>query len=148
MAEVYFKKPVHAGEHCRHYSYIHASFADRSQGAQCGPQCARGLDLSGGTIRCMPIQPVSERCPEREGYTDEERAEWRAWVDASIARATLIMAQMPGSSTSRKSRSEWGKSGSFNCPGCNAGTVRWSRAPNNGHLRAACSTPHCFAVIQ
>lgn len=38
--------------------------------------------------------------------------------------------------------------GSFDCPACGTGKVRFGRARTNGHLHAACSTPQCFAVMQ
>ena len=63
-----FTRPVRATHHCRHYSYRHADLI-----SECGPQCARGLDLSmpGASLGCMPDQ--ARTCTVREEYTEAER---------------------------------------------------------------------------
>jgi hypothetical protein len=124
--------PPRAREHCRHYSY--------QLGLNGGPQCQRGVDMSavGATLPCMP--PEHQRgatCTRREEWTAAERAAWKEFSANSIARAVVIMKAIPDA----------GDGGRIDCPVC-GGTVSWSRARRNGHLHAACSTPHCFAVMQ
>jgi hypothetical protein len=142
-----FNRPLRATHHCRHYSY------ERGMNwKDAGPRCAAGVDMSDPTsvVACMPpdgVTVVTNPCPWREEYTDAERAAWQAWREESMARMVIVMAQMPGSSRDRKG-GRWGESGSFACPACNDGTVKWVRAPNNGHLHAACTTPGCFGVVE
>lgn len=38
-------------------------------------------------------------------------------------------------------------SGSFPCPKCHE-QLRWSAAPSNGHIWAACTTARCVRVMQ
>jgi hypothetical protein len=124
--------PPRAREHCRHYSY--------QLGWNGGPQCARGVDMAaaGAALPCMP--PDYQRgvtCPKREEWSAAERATWQEFSANSIARAAVIMQAIP----------DTGEAGRIACPVC-GGKVSWSRARSNGHLHAACSTPHCFAVMQ
>lgn len=126
-------KPPIARQHCRHYSY---EFGLRGR----GPMCAVGCDMSapGAALPCMPAG--SQRgaiCERREEWTDAERAEWRAWSDHHQERMLAVFAVLPEDA-----------SGSFECPACGTGTVRYARARSNGHLHASCSTPQCFAVMQ
>lgn len=142
-----FKKPVHANKHCRHYSY-RRGFTD-----DCGPCCAKGLDLSGpGAANvCMPksVEPSPEKriCAQREEYTATERDIWKKWQTESMGRMIIILEVISGSAD-KKDKEYWGKQGQLQCPACETGTVRWTRAPNNGHLWASCSTPNCFGVSQ
>lgn len=124
--------PPRAREHCRHYSY--------QRGWNGGPQCARGVDMSGAgaALPCMP--PDHQRgatCAKREDWSSAERAAWKEFSTNNIARAGVIVQAIPRA----------GDSGRIECPVC-GGTVSWSRARLNGHLHAACSTPNCFAVMQ
>lgn len=96
----------------------------------------------------MPDSKVAVACNLREEHTEEERATWKAWRDERMLRMITIMAQMPGSSRDKKNKPEWGKRGEFPCPCCDGGTVQWSRASINGHLRSVCSTTDCFGVIE
>lgn len=135
-------KPLRATFHCRHYAYENTGLAGWRAGNHGGPLCARGVDLRtepGAARACMPPDGATPPpCPQREEFTAEERAVWRDWVDARVTRAVIIMAAIP----------QAGFTGSLTCPACGIGTVRWSRALNNGHLAADCSTPNCFSVIQ
>lgn len=145
-APMKFNKPPKASQHCRHYDYKMALGDDR------GPCCARGLDLSspGAANVCMPkaVGVVPEKvCLQREEYTATERDNWKKWQTESMGRLIVILAVIPGSAD-KKDKAYWGKTGSLDCPACNAGKVKWTRAPNNGHLWASCTTPHCFMVIQ
>ncbi|QOZ25340.1 hypothetical protein XH93_18365 [Bradyrhizobium sp. CCBAU 51753] len=96
----------------------------------------------------MPASPQQVACDKREEHTDEERAVWEAWRKERMARMLVVLAQIPGSSRDKKNKPEWGKSGEFDCPACKEGKVRWSRASVNGHVRAACTTPDCFGVME
>ena len=141
MSEL-FPKPLHANKHCRHYSYKMGLNDDR------GPTCAKGLDLAskpGAALVCMPDLGAN-LCAQREEFTEIERAAWEEWRNQSMARMILIMPLIPGSGAKRDEY--WGKTGKFSCPACEVGNVRWTRAPNNGHIWASCSTPNCFSVIQ
>ena len=123
-------KPEVARHHCRHYSY--------GRGLQGHPQCAVGVDNTGpGAARpCMPDPQA--HCPSREEWTAEERTAWEAWMVEHHTRLVVVMSAIPRD----------GFDGSLPCPGCGVGTVRWSRARSNRHLHAACTTPHCFQVMQ
>jgi hypothetical protein len=142
-------KPARASRHCRHYSYERDRRGILLGGRGGGPLCARGVDLRsepGGSVPCMPPALPGEKpsfrpcepCALREEYSEAERAAWQAWRDESTHRMLVIYAAIPAE----------GLDGSLPCPGCDAGTVRWSRALSNQHLQAACSTPNCFSVIQ
>lgn len=39
------------------------------------------------------------------------------------------------------------QSGSVPCPKC-GGSLSFAKAPGNGHIRAACSTPDCLRFMQ
>ena len=139
------ERPLHASHHCRHYEYVRAE-------KDWGPKCAAGIDLqcAGANVApCMP-EPASTApvCAWREEHTDAERAAWKAWVDERAGRMIVILAQIPGSSRDKKNKPFWGQSGEFKCLACEGGTVRWSRARVNGHVRAACTTLNCFGVIE
>lgn len=127
-------RPPHATHHCRHYSYRRATDDWGAKCAQCMPRSEPG--------------PYVEPCAWREEWTDDERAAWKAWSDERAVRMLTIIAQIPGSSRDKKTKPFWGKSGEFPCPACKTGTVRWARASVNGHMRAACTTPDCFGVIE
>lgn len=145
-------RPLKATKHCRHYDYVRSTEREKD-----GPHCACGIDLRekpGATQVCMPPnvvfnnkEPTPEPCSWREEFTDAEREQWEAWCVESLARAALIMEQIPGSAD-RKDRASWGTQGSLPCPACKTGTVKWVRARSNGHLHAGCSTPFCFGVVQ
>lgn len=128
-------RPPVARQHCRHYRYHDA------------PTCAVGKDLTApGTYRCCMPNPA-DPCDKREEWTKEERAATVAWGDERMLRMVVIMQAIPGSGDKKK-RDGWGKSGRLPCPACKTGTVSWSRARNNGHLHAACSTLWCFSIMQ
>lgn len=125
-------KPPHASKHCRHYSY------DLEKG---GAQCAKGVNLFGSVKACMPDY-VGKPCVLREEHTAEEHAAWNEFVRGSLTRLALVISEIPDG------KAYWGKTGSFACPACKTGTVRWTRAPNNGHIWAHCSTPNCCKFHQ
>ncbi|MGY3588012.1 hypothetical protein [Bradyrhizobium sp. USDA 4350] len=136
-------RPLRATFHCRHYSYV--------GGMQGGPRCARDADLTAplATKPCMPgASPKTppDGCKLREEYTDAEREAWMIYRETRMEAQAKIMVKIPGSSRDTKKRAHWGETGSFGCPACDWGIVKWSRARNNGHLWAACSTPGCFGV--
>jgi hypothetical protein len=139
-----FERPLHASQHCRHYSYV--------RGPDYGPRCACGIDLKaeGANVApCMPMPAVTAPvCAWREEFAAEEHAAWEEWSSARTVRMIVIMEKIPGNSTDRKNRPEWGKSGEFECPACPIGKVMWSRARSNGHVHAYCTTPGCFSVMQ
>jgi hypothetical protein len=149
-------KPLHASKHCRHYSYVRTTNQEKQ-----GPRCACGIDLRekpGQSLMCMPPgvidtallsqgRAIDEPCDWREEFTDDERLAWSAYAAESLARMTVIMPLIPGSADKRD-RKFWGQTGSFPCPCCDGGTVRWLRARSNGHVHARCSSPDCFAVMQ
>lgn len=150
-----FTPPLRATHHCRHYNYRNMGLAGLRSGDPGGPQCALGINLSApaASKACMPagtfpVQDGDTACASRADYTDAERAEWKAWTDALLERMRLIMPAIPGSSADRKKRAHWGETGEFTCPACGTCTVRWARASSNGHVRAACTTPHCFGVME
>lgn len=121
-------KPPVAHQHCRHYGY--------KLGLRGGPMCAAGVDNTGGTGACMP-EPRGT-CPSRQDWTADERATWRAWYEQHMERIGVVFAAIP----------EAGAAGEVACPGCGVGRVSWSRASNNGHIHARCSTRDCFEVMQ
>jgi isoaspartyl peptidase/L-asparaginase-like protein (Ntn-hydrolase superfamily) len=96
------------------------------------------MSAPGSALPCMP--PDSQRgasCPRREDWSEEERAAWEAWSSHHCERMLAVFAALPGDNF-----------GKFPCPACGTGTVSYVRSRSNGHLHAACSTPHCFAVMQ
>ena len=130
-------RPVRASRHCRHYSY--------ERGFSGGPHCAKGVDLSapGSEAPCMP-DPETWRtytgpCPQREDYTDAERAAWKAWTDERMARIPVAIAALGEPIPLRSERT-------VACPLCDGGTFRASRA-GNGHVWLGCSTPDCLGPI-
>jgi hypothetical protein len=127
-------KPPRARQHCRHYGYVVPITRPDS-----GPQCTAGVDnrtAPRATLPCMP--DPKEPCALRQEWTADERAAWEAWSAEHHERLVVIMTAIPRE----------GFDGSMPCPGCGVGTVRWGRARSNKHLHAACSTPHCFQVMQ
>jgi hypothetical protein len=145
-----FEMPIRASKHCRHYDYNLSAMT---------PVCAKGIDLSGsGSVRkCMPpgVYPLLEEeqqpCPERQEFTAEEHGAWKSWANESFKRMVMVLEAIPGQAIPGRShddKSYWGKRGELPCPACDGGTVRWTRASSNGHLRAACTTPNCFSIMQ
>lgn len=133
-----FTPPLRATHHCRHYSYLLNSDDH-------GPRCARGLDVSGpGASRpCWPSAAADGyACDLREEYTEAEREAWHVYTKERTDRMRLIWPLIPDKAEGR------GKSGTFECPACDGGVVRWSRTSVNGHVWAACSTPNCFSIIE
>lgn len=128
-----FPAPPKATRHCRRYS-----FAGDILAAHGGPRCAAGVDLSvkGAWRACVPAPVIP--CALRAEYTEAERAAWQAWVADRIDRLRAAVPLIP----------KQGLHGTFACPNCAAGIVRWSRAMVNGHVRMACSTPGCCAMMQ
>lgn len=100
----------------------------------------------------MPKTPTPAKdlriCAQREEYTAVERETWKRFQAESVYRMFQIMPLVPGCNAETDDRQYWGKTGTFACPACEGGTVRWTRAPNNGHVWASCSTPNCFQVMQ
>lgn len=141
-----FEKPPHASLHCRHYSY------NTEPGEKLGPTCVKSIDLSapGASKICMPKSPGTKvkRCPEREEYTAVERAAWKKFQSDSIFRMFAALALVPGASQEKEDRTYWGKQGSFPCPSCEGGTVKWLRSQVNGHSWGACSMPNCCSFRQ
>lgn len=138
-----FNPPPHASNHCRYYSY-------NLQGVR-GPSCAKGIDLSapGAANVCMPRGLNAKGfCQARQEYSAQERDDWKKWQASVLERLAQIMPLIPGDNNPKKDREYWGKTGSFSCPACETGTVRWTRSPPNGHIWAHCSTPYCFKVMQ
>lgn len=96
------------------------------------------MSAPGAALPCMP--PDSQRgatCDRREDWTEQERSEWEVWSAHHQERMLAVFAVLPDD-----------KFGKIPCPACGVGMVSYSRASSNGHLHAACSTPHCFAVMQ
>ena len=142
-----FERPLRATQHCRHYSYAMEPNDKR------GPCCAKGVNLEapGAANVCMPQSMVvtGALCSKREEYTKAERKAWEQYRKESMLRMIAVLAEIPGSSdNNKKDREYWGKQGTIDCPVCEGGKVRWTRAPSNGHLWARCSTPNCFGVMQ
>jgi hypothetical protein len=141
-----FIPPIKATHHCRHYDY------KPGLGDHDGPQCAKGLDnrQSGGARRCMPSAsfPNQEHCPKREEFTAKERAEYKEFQVDQTMRLMAVIPLIPASHRPKEDQQFWGKRGSFKCPCCQDGTVKWSRSPNNGHIWAMCDTPNCLAMGQ
>lgn len=139
--------PLHATEHCRHYSYRNTGLKGIRDGDLGGPVCALGIDLSapGAGKKCWPDPEVP--CLKREDYTTAERVAWKLHVGESMIRMAVIMQAIPEPKKIDRHRFA-GDSGSLSCPGCKTGTVRYTHATGNGHLHAYCTTPHCFQVMQ
>lgn len=125
-------RPPIAREHCRHYDY------KPGFGPQSGPACAVGIENrgQGRALPCMPNPVVP--CAAREEHTEAERDTFRAWMNDHTQRMVIVMTAIPRE----------GFEGKLLCPACGGGTVRWTRASGNRHLHAACSTPHCFRIMQ
>ena len=123
--------PPTARQHCRHYKYVR----DPNDFKNSGPTCKIGkmVDAPGRTLPCLPD---GTGCRFREEWTDEERAAWKEWSDASIERALALLNAIPDD----------GEKGEIDCPNCE-GPADWVRA-FNGHIHARCRTPNCSAFMQ
>lgn len=121
--------------HCRNYDFSVEGLARNT-----GPRCAVGVDLSadGAAAAAGCWKPAGGRCALREPYTAQEIADAEAEYEASSQRVAAIMPLIPRT----------GDGGEFVCPACKTGMVQWARARSNGHVRAACTTPNCFAMIE
>ena len=131
-------KPPMARGWCKHYSYIKPEFprSTKITLSSEGPQCAVGCDPSTFGDRCYP--DPTDVCSKRENWSDKEKAIWEEWQHHHVSRMLVCLDVIP---------SDVGE-GSFTCPACGTGTLRWSRARSNRHLHALCSTPNCFGFIQ
>lgn len=130
--------PLRATRHCRHYDYQVGK----------GPKCAAGIVMDGPVLHCLPDAAKPSTCALREEYTDEERAAWGKYRQERMARTLVLVGAVPGDSIDQKKKSHWGESGTFKCPNCEVGTVRWARSSYNGHARAVCETLHCSEFIE
>lgn len=121
-----FERPLRATQHCRHYSYEPGR----------GPLCAQGVDLSGfgASGACMPPDfSRTSLCDKRQDYTDDERATWKAWRDASMERLGRAVQALPAPIPLRTS-------GKVKCPNCD-GQILYARWHRGAELR--CSTANC-----
>ncbi len=131
-------KPLHADEHCRHYSYRNTGLAGYQRGDPGGPECARGVDLSApGAGRCCWPEPKAA-CEKREEYTDDERAAWKAHVASRMVMLAEAIEAIPEPIPT-------GTSGKTTCPHC-AGFLHWTRS-RNGHVYLQCTGPDCIGPV-
>lgn len=118
--------------HCRHYGY-ETGLRGR------GPLCARGVDLSapGAAKPCMP--PPHDPCPQREEWTEAERAEVETRRKAGMQRLTKAIDALRGPVPCGSRVIE-------KCPNCEAGTVVVDRM-RNGHAWVQCTTDGCVGPV-
>ncbi|MBB4618993.1 hypothetical protein [Sphingomonas abaci] len=127
-AHLAFPRPPKASKHCRHYSYkLPITLPDS------GPHCAAGHDMSapGAAMPCMP-EPRGACC-DRAEYTDQERAAWRAAVEASQSRLAAALRALPSPIPLRTS-------GTVKCPNC-GGALRYARWRRGAEV--GCDTDGC-----
>lgn len=123
-----FELPLHASNHCRHYSYERGkNWLDG------GPRCARNLDLTvpGSSGCCMP-EPRGP-CTLREEYTDAERAAWEAARSAGMGRLANAVLAVPHPIPMRTG-------GTMECPNCE-GVLHYGRWRGGAEIQ--CETPNC-----
>jgi len=133
-ADVTFERPLRATHHCRHYSY-----ETGLQGR--GPLCALGIDLSGSgaSRRCWSEPAEADAvCPQRSEYTDEERAAWRTWLDASQVRLGTAVQALPAPIPLNTQ-------GKVKCPNC-SGDLHYARWHRGASMQ--CSTPNCCGPVR
>lgn len=120
-------RPLRAGHHCRHYSYEMAGLRNS------GPRCAIGKlgAEPGAAFCCMPVPRFC--CDFREEYTDQERAAWRAWFEASAQRLSTAVEALPKAIPLRSG-------GTITCPNCSK-EMRFHRW--EGGASVVCETAHC-----
>lgn len=126
-------RPLRATRHCRHYSY--------ENGLKRGPRCALGIDLSAGraSVRCWPAEGEEQTlCASRADYTDEERATWKTYLDASIERLGKAVQALPAPIPLRTS-------GDVACPNCDSGRLHYARWHRGAEIR--CTTPNCCGPV-
>lgn len=120
-----------ASQWCRHRT----AFTDEHR------LCGAGVDFQ--IFRpesSLAMMPCLGRSPEAIARCDRYEAPDadREAAMASMARTLAMFALVPGE----------GIGGTFACPACGTGIVRWGRAPSNGHTRGRCSTPGCGGWIE
>jgi hypothetical protein len=78
-------------------------------------------------------------------------------VEALCTEASMVMAIYVVAIAKQAHEATGELSGEFECPRCHAGTVRWSVAPSNKHIRVCCSrtydagageTFHCTQAME
>lgn len=58
------------------------------------------------------------------------------------------MRALPGTDRKNDPDNQWGSTGTFDFPCEHCGKkVMWGRVRSNGHMRAACETLDCFAMM-
>lgn len=120
-----FTRPPIARQHCRHYSY--------TPGPLGGPGCAVGIDLTAHPVTpCMP-EPKAP-CPLRAEWTDEERATWETWSDASRLRLIAAVQALPKALPI-------GTHDNMACPNCDSGRLHYTRTRGGAFID--CTTPFC-----
>lgn len=139
MSVSFEPKPPIARRHCRHFSAlpgIREGGPRCAVGAMTGATSATGYIYS-NTAPCMPNP--KEPCTKREEWTDEERAAWQVWQDASQDRLIKAIAAIPAPIPLRSE-------GGTDCPNC-GGRLEWTRA-SNGHVWLSCrTTKHCLGPV-
>ena len=121
-------------------------------GNPCAARCGAGVELFtvrryipglGGRFEMPCESPEVDTCPKRQLQTREdfERGE-------EESRQSLDRCKQVREVISMATAAETGNcSGSFRCPSCGHGRVRF-RVSSNGHAQASCSTSGCVDFIE
>lgn len=138
---------------CKHYTGQHGG----------GPCCRAGVNYvnlaasqeDGWALRlpCNAYMIETARkkgvtqatCPKRETPTEAELDAEEADIAAAIARHEKAQGALNEIRRAHKGRSA---RGTIPCPACGTGTIDWSIAGYNGHMRVRCSTPDCLNWVE
>jgi hypothetical protein len=128
---------------CRHFNGLDLLGGGSTDTCAVGgdPVAIAGGQKPGWGLRLPCLRAPVTSCPLREEWSDAEIAQQKRDMEKAVSESLVCAAALPWQT------SVAGQSGTVPCPKC-GGTIRWARAPSNGHMRAACDTPDCFAVIQ
>ena len=125
---------------CKHFTGIMEKMCD----AKVLYDDVRQLQPDGKGPEMWPCtNPALANCSKRELPTPEEVAAEEAEIENYIRR--IIGTRMAIVAHAQGKR---GVQGSFACPECKDGVLRYSIAECNEHIHARCSTKDCVAVME
>lgn len=139
---------------CRHFNGLQHGSCDAGV-------CYGTLQAGGFLLPCLPWthkagKPVAQ-CKSYEVRTPDElereqRELERLFDGLTVARQAIIAdldnRHSRGDNTVVQRANYVAGAGAIPCPACKAGTLKYSRAPYNGHIHAVCSTTGCVQWME
>ena len=130
---------------CRHFNGVFINDTCRA-----GVNYHELLGSGPGCFKALPClsKPDAISCARAEFRTREEAEREITDQDAQMVRFELAFRAAKANARENGLKQGNGGIGSLKCPNCADGKIRYSVASVNGHMHAACSTPHCVSWME